>query len=312
MVRSVQCMVQRVLMLTALLFVASTLSAQKGGKGKKSRTTVTAGRVNPQPSFSVQPVPADSFSYAMGLVQGPSLKQYLLGQDGLTEADLSAVIEGLTATMSDAEAQRIIAVAAGLQVARTNRERMLPMINEQITGKQDSAYVVPEIYTLGLADALLGKSGMLPVDSAQKIVERQTTYAKERYRFENETWLATNRTKTGIVSTASGLQYKVLTQGTGAIPSDSATVEVHYEGSLISGKVFDSSYKRGNTATFPVKGVIRGWTEALQLMPEGSVWELYIPSELAYGERGTGRDIPPYSTLIFKVELVRADASKDK
>jgi len=118
-----------------------------------------------------------------------------------------------------------------------------------------------------------------------------------------EAFLAENKVKEGVVSLPSGLQYKVLTEGSGKTPKFEDTVVVHYKGSLIDGTDFDSSYKRGQPATFQVKGVIKGWTEALQLMREGSKWQLFIPSELAYGTRGSGR-IPPNSTLVFEVELI--------
>jgi FKBP-type peptidyl-prolyl cis-trans isomerase FklB len=117
-------------------------------------------------------------------------------------------------------------------------------------------------------------------------------------------FLEANKKKDGVVVTASGLQYKVLKEGTGVKPEITDKVTVHYTGRLIDGKVFDSSVERGQPATFPVNGVIRGWVEALQLMPTGSKWELYIPYELAYQERGT-RGIPPYSMLIFEVELLK-------
>ncbi len=121
---------------------------------------------------------------------------------------------------------------------------------------------------------------------------------------EQETFLAANKEKEGVVTLPSGLQYVVLTEGGGEKPSANSTVTVHYEGSLVNGKVFDSSYKRGAPATFGVQQVIKGWTEALQLMPVGSKWRLFIPQELGYGSRGSGGSIPPYSTLIFDVELI--------
>ncbi|MBL8131824.1 MAG: FKBP-type peptidyl-prolyl cis-trans isomerase [Anaerolineae bacterium] len=118
-------------------------------------------------------------------------------------------------------------------------------------------------------------------------------------------FLEANASKEGVVTTASGLQYKVLTQGTGKRPSSAnSEVEVHYEGRLINGKVFDSSYQRGEAITFFLNQVIAGWTEGVQLMPVGSVYELYIPSELGYGARGAAGVIPPNATLIFKVELL--------
>jgi FKBP-type peptidyl-prolyl cis-trans isomerase FklB len=119
-----------------------------------------------------------------------------------------------------------------------------------------------------------------------------------------EAFLAENAKKAGVIVTASGLQYEVLTQGDGEKPSRASTVRTHYHGTLIDGTVFDSSYNRGQPAEFPVGGVIAGWTEALQLMPVGSKYRLYIPHQLAYGERGAGASIAPFSALVFDVELL--------
>ena len=124
---------------------------------------------------------------------------------------------------------------------------------------------------------------------------------------EGEAFLAENAGKAGVTALPSGLQYEVITQGTGAKPSLKSSVTTHYHGTLINGTVFDSSYQRGQPATFPVNGVIAGWTEALQLMPEGSKYRLYIPSDLAYGKRGAGRDIPGDTALIFDVELLKVN-----
>lgn len=122
-----------------------------------------------------------------------------------------------------------------------------------------------------------------------------------------EAFLAQNAQKPNVKTLPSGLQYEILTEGTGRHPSLQSSVTTHYHGTLTDGTVFDSSYQRGQPATFPVNGVIAGWTEALQLMPEGSKWRLYIPSDLAYGKRGAGRDIGPDSALIFDVELLKVN-----
>ena len=124
---------------------------------------------------------------------------------------------------------------------------------------------------------------------------------------DGEAFLAENKNKPGVTTLPSGLQYEVLTEGTGPKPTLRSSVTTHYHGTLINGTVFDSSYQRGQPATFPVNGVIAGWTEALQLMPEGSKYRLYIPSDLAYGKRGAGRDIGPDSALIFDVELLKVN-----
>ena len=126
----------------------------------------------------------------------------------------------------------------------------------------------------------------------------------EKNKKEGETFLAENKKKPGVVTLPSGLQYKILKEGTGRNPKATDTVVTHYRGTLLDGKEFDSSYKRGEPATFPLNGVIRGWTEALQLMKPGAKWQLFIPPQLAYGERGAGQDIGPNATLIFEVELI--------
>ena len=125
----------------------------------------------------------------------------------------------------------------------------------------------------------------------------------ETNKKDGDAFLAANKTKPGVVTLPSGLQYKILTTGTGPKPTATDSVVCNYRGTLIDGTEFDSSYKRGQPATFPVNGVIKGWTEALQLMPVGSKWQLFVPPDLAYGTRGAGNEIPPNSTLIFEVEL---------
>lgn len=134
--------------------------------------------------------------------------------------------------------------------------------------------------------------------------EEEAHAAGEIHRKEGEAFLAQNKSKAGVKVTASGLQYKVIKMGAGPKPKADQTVTVHYSGRTIDGKEFDSSYKRGEPTTFGVSQVIKGWTEALQLMPVGSKWELYIPADLAYGDRGAGQAIPPGATLIFEVELL--------
>jgi FKBP-type peptidyl-prolyl cis-trans isomerase FklB len=145
----------------------------------------------------------------------------------------------------------------------------------------------------------------------QQKQEEKMKEAGEANKKEGDTFLATNKTKPGVVTLPDGLQYKIIKEGTGPKPTATDTVTVNYRGTLINGKEFDSSYKRGEPATFPVGGVIKGWTEALQLMPVGSKWELYIPSDLAYGARGAGADIGPNSTLIFEVELLSIKGNEE-
>ncbi|MFE8151260.1 FKBP-type peptidyl-prolyl cis-trans isomerase [Brenneria goodwinii] len=171
--------------------------------------------------------------------------------------------------------------------------------------------LIPEALVAGLRDALEGHAPVVPVDvvhrALREVHERASAVRRERQQalaVEGQQFLAENAQKEGVSSTESGLQFRVLTQGEGEIPSRQDRVRVHYTGRLIDGSVFDSSVERGQPAEFPVNGVIPGWIEALTLMPVGSKWELYIPYELAYGERGAGASIPPFSALIFEVELL--------
>ena len=163
----------------------------------------------------------------------------------------------------------------------------------------------------GLEDVLTEKQPILPLnelhDALRQIHERAMAEKKkeaEKAAQAGIDFLKENLTKDGVKSTESGLQYSILKEGDGKIPAATDTVRVHYTGKLIDGTVFDSSVERGQPAEFPVNGVIRGWVEALQLMPVGSKWRLYIPQELAYGSQGAGASIPPFSTLIFDVELL--------
>lgn len=193
---------------------------------------------------------------------------------------------------------------------------------------KQSVPVDPNILMRGLKDALAGGKMALTEDQARaaltevqnemrKKQQDQMQVAGEASRKEGGAFLAANKTKDGVVTLPSGLQYKVLTEGTGPKPTATDSVVCNYRGTLINGTEFDSSYKRGEPATFPVSGVIKGWTEALQLMPVGSKWQLFVPSDLAYGERSPGPEIAPDSTLIFEVELLSiekksAEKSPDK
>jgi FKBP-type peptidyl-prolyl cis-trans isomerase len=189
--------------------------------------------------------------------------------------------------------------------------------------RSQSVDVDPEIIMKGLHD---GFSGTTPLITEQEmktaVVELQrqvreaqqarATQAGEKNKVEGPAFLAANKTKPGVVTLPSGLQYKILKEGTGPKPAATDSVTVNYRGTLLDGTEFDSSYKRGQPATFPVNRVIKGWTEALQLMPVGSKWELYIPADLAYGAAGAGGDIGPNATLIFEVELLSIGAGEQQ
>jgi FKBP-type peptidyl-prolyl cis-trans isomerase len=181
--------------------------------------------------------------------------------------------------------------------------------------KKDAVDVDVDLLVKGLKDSLSDGKTLLSEEEyratltalQKEMMEKQAEASKalaEKNKKEGEAFLSENGKKEGVVTLSSGLQYKVIKSGTGKSPKPVDTVETHYRGTLIDGTEFDSSYKRGQTATFPVDGVIPGWTEALQKMKEGDKWQLFVPSNLAYGERGAGRDIGPNATLIFEVELI--------
>lgn len=171
--------------------------------------------------------------------------------------------------------------------------------------------VAPAAVAQGVIDALNGVAMPYSNEEMQaafeEINKRMQAQAAEKHKAlasAGEAFLAENAKKPGVTVTASGLQYEVITQGSGPIPTATSKVKTHYHGTLIDGTIFDSSVNRGQPIDFPVNGVIAGWTEALQLMPVGSKWRLYIPHNLAYGERGAGGSIAPFSALIFDVELI--------
>ena len=252
----------------------------------------------------LQPVPADSFSYAMGVAQSASLRQYLLMREGVDSAYLNDAVCGLMAKYNEEAVKGKVAYAAGLKIGQMNATNVIPSLNKMATGKADSAYIDRDLFVKGLGQGVLKQPTSISEEQALAIIERQTAYIRQRDSIANADFLSKNKRVPGVITSKSGLQYKILKEGTGATPSDTSQVEVNYEGRLIDGTVFDSSYKRGQSATFGCNQVIKGWTEALTMMKEGDVWELYIPYNLAYGERGN-QSIPPYATPIFKVELIK-------
>jgi FKBP-type peptidyl-prolyl cis-trans isomerase len=187
--------------------------------------------------------------------------------------------------------------------------------------KNQSIDIDPDILARGIKDAILGRKALMTEQEVQEttaafqkeMTAKQAELVKkvgEKSKKEGEAFLAENKQREGVKTLPSGLQYKVIKAGAGKKPRLTDTVVTQYRGTLIDGTEFDSSYRRGKPVTFPVNGVIPGWVEALQLMEEGSKWQLFIPPNLAYGERGAGRDIGPNSTLIFEIELISIQEKK--
>jgi FKBP-type peptidyl-prolyl cis-trans isomerase FklB len=209
------------------------------------------------------------------------------------------------------------AKAAPAVTLKTQKDKFSYAVGMNIASslKRQPVEIDPALLARGIKDAFAGGKTLLTEDEVKTVLtdaqNQMRQKQQEKMQAESssnqkagEAFLAENKAKEGVVTLPDGLQYKILTQGTGPKPTANDTVVCNYRGTLIDGKEFDSSYKRGQPATFPVGRVIKGWTEALPLMPVGSKWQLFIPSSLAYGERGAGQDIGPNSTLIFEVELL--------
>ena len=252
----------------------------------------------------------DSLAYIFGISQSNGLQQYATGQLGVDRNCLNKFAEGIIdRANTDPNDKELAAYNAGGQIG-TTVVQMAQRMGKEYYAADETKSINPSVVAAGIVAGLLGKNE-IPVDSAnmvfqQKMAAQQEANKEALYgpnRIAGERFLEENKTKDGVVTTESGLQYKVITMGTGKKPTERQKVNVDYEGHLIDGTVFDSSYKRGQPSTFQVNQVIKGWTEALQLMPVGSKWELYIPYQLAYGDRATSAEIKPYSALIFTVEL---------
>ena len=253
---------------------------------------------------------SDSLSYAGGYANTNGLIPFLQQQYRVDTAYMADFIQGLKDAKEKGNDPRFVAYSAGAQIQQMLEQRMISGLKTALQDATDSLDV--NLFYAGFLAALNNDSTLFKQESAMKYFEegmkRNDEAKKEKLYGENrrkgEQFLAQNSTKDSVVTLPSGLQYKVLTMGTGPKPKATQEVHVKYEGRLIDGKVFDSSYTRKDQVTkFRANQVIKGWTEALQLMPVGSKWELYIPQELGYGDRQSGQ-IPPYSALIFTVELV--------
>lgn len=249
--------------------------------------------------------PSDSLSYAAGASMTDGLMTFLKQQYDMDEAYLDDFLSSFEEAMKSGVDGKKKAYSAGIQIAGMVKERMLPSISNDLQG---SDYTIQEeLFTKGFMASLKKDSTVFGQDPKPYFNTRMGAVVnakKEAARKAGEQFLSENSKKEGVQVTPSGLQYKILTKGKGKVPTKDDQVIVKYEGRLIDGTVFDSSYKREEqTNKFRPTDVIKGWTEALTMMPVGSKWELYIPQELAYGARETG-DIPAYSTLIFIVELV--------
>lgn len=285
-----------------LLMVVLTVSATAATPKKKaSKKKANVAKVDT--------IDVKRFSYLMGRINTEGLKPYLVQQKGVDTTYMAQFIDGFNQdemTTADKQAKARI---AGMEIREDVMKRVLPNLSKQVD--ESGCIMDRELFVKGFVEGLMGTPLDISNDSVISLIQKNMEYytataMEKKYgqnRIDGENFLKANLKKDSVQHTASGLQYKVITMGTGDKPTKDQKVKVNYEGRLINGTVFDSSYKRKQPATFGVGQVIKGWTEALQMMPVGSKWELYIPQELAYGAKEQGK-IPPFSCLIFTVELL--------
>lgn len=257
----------------------------------------------------------DSMSYAIGMSQTQGLKEYLVNQLGVDTAYIGEFIKGLNDGASAGDSKKKAAYYAGVQIGQQINNQIMKGLNREVFGDDSTKTVSLKNLMAGFISGTTGKGALMTPDSARNLTQSLMRQIKAKSMMKEfgpnkkagEDFLAKNAKAEGVQVLPCGVQYKVLKEGTGAVPADTSIVKVQYEGKTLEGNVFDSSYKRGEPAKFRVDQVIKGWTEALKQMPAGSTWEIYVPQELAYGERQQGADIKPFSMLIFKIELLEVD-----
>ena len=248
-------------------------------------------------------------SFATGMAATNGLLPFLQHEYGVDEAHMNEFLTAFQEALEQVDTPEFKARHAGQAIARMVKSRILPQTTEAFKGTSEE--INTKIFEQGFMAGIQNDTTIYTVNQASELFRERATAAKEAkekaYKDANTAWLKNNSTQPGVKTTQSGLQYKIITAGTGEVPQKEDKVTVKYEGKTIDGKIFDSSYQRNpQTTSFRCDQVIKGWTEALSMMPVGSKWELYIPQELAYGARQAGQ-IQPYSTLIFTVELISVE-----
>ena len=271
-------------------------------------TFVSCGNSTPKADLKDE---VDTLSYAMGMAQTQGLKEYLSDRLQIDTAYMDDFIKGLNDGANAGDDKKKAAYYAGIQIGQQISNQMLKGINHEVFGDDSTKTISLKNFMAGFVSGTTGKKGLMTVEQAAQVAQAKMVSIKAKAmekqygpnKVAGEKFLAANKKKPGVVTLPSGVQYKVIKEGNGPMPKDTSMVKVQYEGKTIDGKVFDSSYKRGEPISLRANQVIKGWTEALVHMPVGSVWEVYIPQNLAYGEREQGQ-IKPFSVLIFKIELV--------
>ena len=306
---------KKLLMLALLVAAGSVFNTASAQSKKKGNQNAKWTVVECNDGAVVLTSPSDTLSYAAGMSMTRGLDDYLVNQFGVTPAQMPDFLRGLRQGIANRKDSAFAAYVAGLLISSQVDKTMLPNIASKFEGT--SAPINPDMLYKGFVAALAKDSTVLKQATAEEIFEKKEVELKAQkdaeIKAKNEAYLEENKKKEGVVTMADGLQYRIIKKGDGPMPTAADRVQVIYEGKTIDGKVFDATSRHGvEFDTFNVGGLIKGWTEALQMMPVGSKWEIVIPQHLAYGERGAGRDIGPFSTLIFTLELKGIEAAAEK
>ena len=269
---------------------------------------VSCGKSTPKANLKSD---VDTLSYAIGMAQTQGLKEYLVERMDVDTTYMKEFIKGLNEGANAGDDKKKAAYYAGIQIGQQISNIMMKNINHEVFGDDSTKTISLKNFMAGFVSGVTGKNGLMTQEQASmtaqsKMQEIKSKEMMKQYgpnKEKGEKFLAENAKKEGVKTLPRGVQYKVIKEGSGSIPADTSKVKVNYEGRTIDGKVFDSSYKRNQPLTLRCNQTIKGWTDAMVHMPVGSVWEVYIPQDLAYGEREQG-DIKPFSVLIFKIELL--------
>ncbi len=285
-----------IIMALTLAVGASFISASAGPKDKKAKKTATAA----------MKTPSDSLSYAAGLNATFGFDTFLKNQFQGDEAKIAAFYRGFSEALSKGSSDEMIAYSLGLSFPQRLKENNFKLIDDELTEQLDY-----QLFLSGFEAGMKNDTLRMGRQQADKLIQESRNATEKQRKETAKAFMEQNKAKEGVQVTASGLQYKVIRKGKGPIAKATDEVEVKYEGRLTDGTVFDTSDKQPNkSATFQPSRLIKGWSEALTMMPEGSLWELYIPYELAYGSRKTG-PIPPYSPLVFTLEVLKVTPQKE-
>ncbi len=299
---------KQTLFIALIVLVSAVFTSAGYAKDDKKKAKKAVWETVTEDTLSLD-TSSDTISYAAGMAATSGLMSYLEKNFDFDTLFISDFKQGFQDAAERGGDPKYVAYNAGVQIASQVMKYIFPSEAKTFEDANDSLDI--KKFYAGFIAGIMNDSTVFTVEAAGNYTgqrkEEITRQKNAAYIAENTAWLEENKTREGVVTLPSGLQYKVITQGEGAVATSESNVTVRYEGKMIDGTVFDSSYTRNpDTSSFRPNQVIKGWTEALCMMPEGSKWELYIPEELAYGERQAGK-IKPYSTLIFTVEVVKVE-----